>query len=357
MVQEFTIKAPYVYTNKGFLKPMKYLEDLEKENDKSKVLPYPLGTQLELTYKCNQRCLHCYNNSASNNAEYDSMLTLEDWKNVCYQLADIGIVQAIISGGEPFVFGDEIFELMDILHKAKVKFVVISNGMLINEKRIEKLKKYRYDWFQISMDGASPETHNIMRGVESWHLAVNATYLLKKAEIPFAIAHAVTKVNYHELEEMVELAYHLGAKKLVISPYEVVGRAILNNEKLQLTEDEFVNVYKVLQKKAQQFAGRMEISIPPESVVSVQAHKYQKNSVLLIRPNGDIKFDCISPFKIGNVKQNKLLDVWNELGKDIYSNAQVLKYMDQIKNNSDFMRVVPRINIDRDQLVERESNV
>lgn len=352
MLKDLNIKAPYVFTNKGFLSPEEYLEELKIKNKNSKVIPNPLGTQLELTYRCNQHCLHCYNNSASNNLEYNEMLSLDEWKEVAHKLVEIGVVQVIISGGEPFVFGDGVFEIMDILHDGGVKFVVISNGMLINEERAEKLKKYRYDWFQISIDGASPETHNRMRGVESWDLAVNATYQLKKANIPFVIAHAVTKVNYHEVEEMVNLAYQLGAKRLVTSPYELVGRAILNNDELQLSEEEFINIYKILEKKMLEFNGRMEINIPPESVVSVHAKKYEKNSVLLIRPNGDIKFDCMSPFKIGNVKHDDIQNVWDTLGKNTHNHPRVLEYINQIKNNTDFIRVSPRINIDKDELIE-----
>lgn len=353
MFENLTIKAPYVSTNRGFIKPVKYLKDLMEEDKNTKELPGPLGTQLELTYRCNQRCLHCYNNSASNDAAYSDMLTLDEWKNVCHKLVEAGVVQVIISGGEPFVFGDGVFELMDILHAGGVKFVVISNGMLVNEERVNKLKKYHYDWFQISIDGASPETHNKMRGADAWELAVNATHLLKKAQIPFAVAHAVTKINYHELEEMVNLAYQLGAKKLVISPYEVVGRAILNNDELKLSDEEFIQVYKDLKVKASEFSGRMEISVPPESVVSVHAHKYQKNSVFLIRPNGDIKFDCMSPFKLGNVRKDELQTIWELLGKGIYTNPRVLDYMEQIKTNADFMNVHPRINIDSDELIQK----
>lgn len=116
-----------------------YLEkcfDLISAKQEAKLIPYtydnPLGIQLELTSKCNQHCLHCYNQSGSNECT-DSELTIKEWKQIAKELADMGVFQCVISGGEPTVLGDSVFEIMDILHQHGVIFVFISNGMLINE--------------------------------------------------------------------------------------------------------------------------------------------------------------------------------------------------------------------------------
>ncbi len=52
----------------------------------------------------------------------------------------------------------------------------------------------------------------------------------------------------------------------------------------------------------------------------------KSNDVLLIRPNGDVKFDCIAPFKIGNLKEETLQDIWNKK-ENISGNIRKCKTM------------------------------
>lgn len=354
MINQLKIRAPYISTNIGYMKPQKYLNDLKANVEKEPDLNTPMGAQLELTYKCNHKCIHCYNNSADTNWNYDEMLTLDQWKDVCKQLTDMGILQCVISGGEPLLLGDDLFEIMDALYEKQVKIVFISNGMLLDEHKVKKLSKYKFDWFQLSIDGCSKETYKIMRGVDGFEKAVNALYMLRKFEIPITIAHAVTKVNLHELEDMIDFAYNMGAIKLVISPFELVGRAILNSDKLKLSDEEYKTVYTILKRKANEYAGRMEISIPPESVVSLYSDLYKKNSIMLVRPNGDVKFNCLSPFKMGNVKETTMKEMWMTIGKKINTHPRVIEYANQITDYEDFATVKPRINIDEDELLTEE---
>lgn len=352
MFEKLDIVAPYVLLANAFVSPTEYLKHLADENKKMPYCNVPMGAQLELTYKCNQRCIHCYNNSASETLNYTSMLSASEWRDVVQQLKDMKIMQCIISGGEPLVLGDLLFELMDILHEAKVKFIVISNGMLLNEANVLRFKKYAFDWFQISIDGFTAKTHDTIRGVSSWDKAIEATYLLKKHNVPLVVAHAVTKINLHEIDDMIDLAYKLGARRIVISPFELVGRAISNVDKLELSKDEMHSVYTSLKKKHEIYVGKMEVSVPPETVVSVHANLYQKNSVLLFRPNGDIKFDCMSPFKIGNTRNDKISDVWKHLGRTVNEHTKVKEYANSITSQSSFLSVYPRINLDDDELLE-----
>lgn len=89
--------------------------------------------------------------------------------------------------------GDGLFEIMDILNEYGVIFVVITNGMLLDEEKINRFSKYRYSWFQISIDGSRPELHDYIRGAKSFDRAIWAADLVKRLGMPFVIAHAVIK--------------------------------------------------------------------------------------------------------------------------------------------------------------------
>ena len=77
----------------------------------------PILLQFELTHKCNVFCKHCYNNSGTHNTYKDAM-TPEKWKQFCHYIVEKGgIFECIISGGEPLLLGNDLFDIMDILHE------------------------------------------------------------------------------------------------------------------------------------------------------------------------------------------------------------------------------------------------
>lgn len=153
----------------------------------------PLTLQFELTGHCNVHCKHCYNVSGEDNSKPDPM-TPEGWNSFASYLVEHGgIFQCIISGGEPLLLGDDLFGIMDILHDDGTMFLVISNGLLMTQEKVNRFKKYRYKWFQISIDGVSRERHDEFRQRKgSWDAAVRAVFMLTNAGIPVTVAHTIT---------------------------------------------------------------------------------------------------------------------------------------------------------------------
>ncbi len=312
----------------------------------------PLGIQFELTYKCNQKCIHCYNQS--NDLEHNDVsqeLSLNEWKNIARQVVNMHVFQCVISGGEPTLLGDKLFEIMDILAESDVRFIVISNGMLLNEEMVRRFKKYKYSWFQISIDGSRDYLHDYIRGAKSFEKALEAANLIKEAGIPLVIAHSVMKSNKDYLEEMIDMAFLLGAEKIITGPFSFMGRAVKNSEKISLTEEECRKVYKVCEKKAREYSGKMAVVLSTEEAMGLRIRLAEPNGVMLIRPNGDVKFDCVSPFKIGNVKNNKLKEIWNLKGKHVYKNKELLAYIRSIRKSTDLLNVYPLVNVDKDVLL------
>lgn len=123
----------------------------------------PILLQFELTHKCNVFCKHCYNNSGTHNTCKDAM-TPEKWKQFCHYIVEKGgIFECIISGGEPLLLGNDLFDIMDILHEDGTYFLLITNGFLLTEEKVKKLAKYHYKWIQVSIDGATAEYHDAFR--------------------------------------------------------------------------------------------------------------------------------------------------------------------------------------------------
>ena len=177
---------------------------------------YPITLQFELTAQCNLACKHCYNRSGDRDRE--TLMTPEKWCELSRQIvADGGIFQCIISGGEPLLLGDKLFDIMDILHDDGTSFVVISNALLLTKEKVKRFEKYRFFWFQISIDGSPAEIHDKFRGVNgSFEKAVNGALEISNAGIPLVIAHTVTPANISKMEDMVKLSYKLGANSIIL---------------------------------------------------------------------------------------------------------------------------------------------
>ena len=209
--------------------------------------------QFEVTSKCNLHCKHCYNRSGGNRPA--DAVTGNDWVAFAKKLvAKGGLFEATISGGEPLLLGDKLFELMDILHADNTIFNFISNGYLFDKKVLDRLKKYRFYWIQISIDSCSSARHDEFRGVKgSWKRATNAAYLVALSGIPLRIATTVTPRELDYLEEIIQTAINLGASYLVIGEVMPSGRAFDNEEiflsreqlnQFYLTTDELIKRYK-----------------------------------------------------------------------------------------------------------------
>jgi len=168
---------------KNLLKDHKLLEKQKVAGLITKSVKNPLSVQFELTSKCNQSCIHCYNQSGIEKNIDNDDIPFEKWIEVAHELAELPICQTIISGGEPLLVGEKLFQLMDILHSVGVHFLFITNGMLINEDIVKKLSKYDYAWMQFSVDGATENVHDYIRGNKgAFRKVINGICLAKKYE-------------------------------------------------------------------------------------------------------------------------------------------------------------------------------
>ena len=305
------------------------LAELQKIGAYPKRFIYPITLQFELTGQCNLACKHCYNRSGDSDRE--TLMTPDKWCELSRQIvADGGIFQCILSGGEPLLLGDKIFDIMDILHDDGTSFVVISNGFLLTREMAKKFAKYRYFWFQISIDGADEHTHDEFRGIKgSFQKAVNAALEISNASIPLVIAHSVTPKNLLDLEKMVHLAYTLGANTIILGEVLPSGRAIENSE-IVLSEEQRNKLYSDINDLGKKYQGRIIIKRSSELKFQLERYQSEVNAGGIIRPNGDFRLDCMAPFTIGNVMQAPLKEIWLEKGINAWESQRVQKFIDSI---------------------------
>lgn len=102
---------------------------------------------VEITNKCNLRCIHCYN---ENDRTPKRTMTLDEFQRVVDQLTQNGVKRIILIGGEPFMVGREmLFDMMDYLSPKVESFELFTNGTLLTEAYLKEMEK-RYDNIRIA---------------------------------------------------------------------------------------------------------------------------------------------------------------------------------------------------------------
>lgn len=326
------------------------IEILQKLGMYPREFDYPLTLQFELTGKCNLVCKHCYNRSGDDDRSATTFMTPEKWCELSRQIVlDGGIFQCIISGGEPLLLGDKLFDIMDILHDDGTSFVIITNGFLLTKEKVERFKKYRFFWFQVSIDGSIPEIHDEFRGVKgSWEKAVNGALEVSQAGFPLVVAHTVTPQSMQYTEDMVKLAHSLGAGKIMIGEVLPSGRAIESND-IIFTLEQKNELFSIIDKLSKKYMGIISIERSMDLKTQMDHYSSSNNNGGIIRPNGDFRLDCMAPFIIGNVLQSPIKELWINKGKNAWSNPKVKDYISAVDENTQTSNI--RNHVDTDILL------
>ncbi|MDR3115063.1 MAG: radical SAM protein [Treponema sp.] len=287
----------------------------------------PLSLQFELTGRCNLKCRHCYNRSGD---LPNDVMTVKRWKELSTEIVNHGgIFECIISGGEPLLLGNDLFDIMDLLHNDGTVFMLISNGFLMTPKIVERLKKYRYRWIQISIDGSSTKFHDELRQVSgSWEKAVSAALMVADAGIPLAIANTLTPNSIEDLPEMARLAYECGASSLITGEIFPSGRGAINEE-LLLNNAQKGRLLQIIDEQQKIYAKRMLIQRSMSNRVQLEGVCDLPVTGAIIRPNGDIRLDCIAPFVMGNVANAPFYEQWQE-SRYCWQDERVKSYIESV---------------------------
>jgi len=172
-------------------------------------LDAPICLTWELTYACNLSCVHCLSSSGRRDPRE---LTTAECKRVIDELERMQVFYVNIGGGEPTVRPD-FWELVDYAtaHHVGVKFS--TNGVKITPEVARRLAGSDYIDVQISLDGATAEVNDAVRGAGSFDTALRAMrHLAAAGFLGFKISVVMTRQNVGQLDAFKALADSLGAQ-------------------------------------------------------------------------------------------------------------------------------------------------
>jgi AdoMet-dependent heme synthase len=264
----------------------------------------PLNVQLDLTYRCNERCVHCY----LDHDDHGEMTTAEI-KHLLEEMADAGVFILTLSGGEIFVRRD-FFEILAYARQLMFCVKLKTNAVLIREPEAKRLKDLSIESIQISIYSHRPEVHDAITLLPgSLKRSLDAIRFLKSQGLKVIIANVLLAQNVQDYRGLQALAAELGVESTIdptITPMMDGNRAPLS---LGISAGTLREIYRdpALVGNVEQFcaipaaAGQDELEATPCSA---------GHTACYVSPYGDI-FPCVQfPLPTGNVRRQRFIDIW-----------------------------------------------
>lgn len=257
---------------------------------------YIYKMHLELTYRCNFRCVHCYN--PTHGGGRSEMATAE-WERTLDQLADLGCYLLIFTGGELFVRKDAVQILQAACDKG-FTFRLNTNGSLIDEKMIEQLDRMRpfLQSVDISFYGAEADVHDVLaQQPGSYAATLRAVNLLRDAGISLVTKFVTLRDNFRGIDQFENSMREIGVPHIV-STGSLIPRTDRNKSPLvQLTTDK-------------QYETLLATRVGPKGDEDPGACRpgHVRGA---ITPDGFVSpCEWLTDFKLGNLREQTLSEIW-----------------------------------------------
>jgi len=282
----------------------------------------PLFIAWQLNSACNLGCLHCCEEAGHS---IPNEMTKAEALDFCRQVADMRIPYAAISGGEPLLC-PHIFDVCEAIRANNISLKIETNGEFVDKETARKLAQLKLRSVQISLDGATAQTHEKLRLTGDWEKAVAACKYLVELGVNTEVVFVPTKFNIHEVGELIDLAYSMGVYGVYTGKIMRIGRAAKNWDILCSSEEEYQKFFDVLQKKTAAYEGKMKIYYYPYDVLKELEYRLESPSAsLLVLPNGKVKLAGPLPFICGDLRKHSLGRIW-ELYKKAWQNPEVIEF-------------------------------
>jgi MoaA/NifB/PqqE/SkfB family radical SAM enzyme len=252
---------------------------------------------VELTYRCNFRCVHCYNTTHVGGKDE---LNTGEWLRVLGELAELGCYDATFTGGEIFVRKD-VLEILRTACELGFSFRINTNGSLIDEKLLGHFESMR-PWlqsFDISFYGATPDVHDTLaRRMGAHEKTVRAVRLLAQAKFPLVAKFVTMRDNFDGIDQFEKDMEELGVPHCVHTG-SLIPQTDRNQAPLvQLLTDK---QYEKLLDTRRHSAGAGNPGACRPGIIRGA-----------ITPEGFVSpCEWLTDFKLGNLREHTLTEIWH----------------------------------------------
>lgn len=273
------------------------------------------SVMFELTYRCSEKCIHCYNEGATRNDNEISTrgdreeLTFNDYKRIIDELYEQGLIKVCLSGGDPFS-KSFVWELIDYLYNKGVAFDVFTNGQHIVNS-VERLANYYPRLVGISIYSGIAEVHDFITRINgSWEKSIAVVRQLSVLGVPTNIKCCVMRPNVKSYYLVADIARKYGAvPQFEISLTDSIEGDRCVSKYLRMTKEQLEivlrddNVPLYIGKEAPNYGGQSKLMDQNPCGAGEKS--------FCITPEGNVIPCCAFHTLFGNLKKNSLSSILN----------------------------------------------
>jgi radical SAM protein with 4Fe4S-binding SPASM domain len=284
-------------------------------------IPKHLLLQWHITNRCNQRCTHCYQEEYSGpDPDFETLLDVFHQFQLLLKQLSLRKGSPVrghvtVTGGEPFLF-ERFFDLLEIFFQQRktMSFSILTNGSCIDMQQARALKRLKPRFVQVSMEGG-PETHDRIRGPGSYARTVQGIKLLVKQRIQTYISFTAHQENFKEFGHVAQEGRTLRVHRIWADRLIPCGQA----EQQGMTPREYQEFLQIMHTERIQggvfWRRKTEIAMHRALQFLLTGGRPYRctagRSLLAVMPDGDV-YPCRRlPFRVGNLHQSSLVELYD----------------------------------------------
>jgi len=279
--------------------------------------PPPMAMLAELTHRCPLKCPYCSN--PLDLVRRSGELSTDEWRDVFAQAAAMGVLQAHLSGGEPAARRD-LPEIVSAARDADLYANLITSGVGLTERVFHDLVARGLDHVQLSIQGVDAASADRIGGYAGgFDAKMRVAEWVAAAGVPLTVNAVMHRQNLDRLEETIDLALRLGARRLEIAHTQYHGWAYRNRAALMPTAEQVKRAGEIAAEATQRLMGVMAIDyVTPDHLA-----RFPKPCMggwgrvgLNVTPTGKVlpchAAETITNLTFETIRDRPLADIWRD---------------------------------------------
>ena len=285
------------------------------------------SVMIELTYRCPEKCIHCFLEPSVMLDKYadikDTELSTQEIYRILDQLAEMNVMCVTFTGGEPFVRYD-IFEILEYARKKNLVIDIFSNGILLNDEDICRLKQLHINCFHSSIYSLIPQKHDAVIGVTgSFEKTIRTLRALSQKGVYVNIKYVLMEQNKDDFVAVADFANSIGASIQLIPNVSPSKRGNCGTSSLSVRDD------GELKKAFRCWDSIIGVKTNTEfSVDETPICKAGRNCIS-INPYGIVTPCNAFEYEIGDLRKSTVAEIWHNSEKLKWWQQKTVKDLDE----------------------------
>jgi radical SAM protein with 4Fe4S-binding SPASM domain len=280
---------------------------MDRIRDQAFASGVPLAVHFDLTYRCNERCVHCYLDH-----EDHGEMTTDEVERVLDQLAEAGTLFLTLSGGELLLRRD-FFAILTYARALRFDVKIKTNAILLGEREAVRIRELGVRQIQISVYSHRPDVHDAITKVPgSLTRTLKAIRALTRLGLKVTIANVLMRQNAADYDGVRALASELGAEYTMdptITPKMDGDTSVLA---LRMPQPQVLRLFRDRSLVGDDFCKPAASEAPDDPEVLDSLPCSAGHIACYITPYGDV-YPCVQfPLPTGNLRRQAFLEIWRD---------------------------------------------